>query len=255
MTGEWRIDPDALHALADGQLDPARAAELQAQLAERPEARCVADYQRINAGLHALYDPSLSEPIPERLLRRPSFWRGRSMRVAMNAAAALALFIAGAAGGWYAREATTRARVEQAGIVHPAAMAHRVYVAEVRHPVEVAADQAHLVPWLSNRLKKKIKAPQLDSAGFRLMGGRLLPGETGHAAQFMYENAQGRRLTIYIRNDIKGMRETAFQFGQDEGGVNVFYWIDGPMGYAITGQMSRDELLPLAKKVYEQLEG
>jgi len=257
VTAGQPIDRDALHALADGQLDPARAEELRAALGERPEARSVADYRRINAGLHALYDATLDQPVPDRLLRGPqAWWRHRRWaRAASLAAAGLALLIVGAGGGWYARDSMIRMRQEQTAMVRPAAVAHRVYVAEVRHPVEVTADQEHLVRWLSNRLKKQIKAPVLDSAGFRLMGGRLLPGETGQAAQFMYENTQGRRLTIYIRNDIRGTRETAFQFGQEEGGINVFYWIEGRMGYAITGQMAREDLLPIAKLVYEQLEG
>ena len=256
MNGGKPIDRDQLHALADGQLDPARAEELRAALADRPEARSVADYQRINQGLHALYDAALDQPVPERLLAGPRPWwrRRRWARSASMAAAGLALLIVGATGGWYARDQMVRGRQEQSAMARPAAVAHRVYVAEVRHPVEVTADQEHLVRWLSNRLKHKLKAPKLEASGYRLMGGRLLPGETGTACQFMYENAQGRRLTLYIRSDVKGARETAFQFGQEEGGVSVFYWIDGPMGYAISGQMSRDELMPIARAVYEQLE-
>lgn len=256
MSDGKRIEPDALHALADGQLDPARAEELRAALADRPEARCVADYQRINEGLRAHYGAALDLPIPDRLLSGPKPWwqRRRWARAASMAAAGLALLLVGAAGGWYARDSVIKGRQEQLAMVRPAAVAHRVYVAEVRHPVEVTADQEHLVRWLSNRLKKPLKAPKLEAAGYRLMGGRLLPGETGTACQFMYENAQGRRLTLYIRSDVKGSRVTAFQFGQDEGGVSVFYWIDGPMGYAISGQMPRDELMPIARAVYEQLE-
>lgn len=258
MNGGKPIDRDQLHALADGQLDPARADELRAALADRPEARIVADYQRINQGLHALHDAALDQPVPERLLAGPRPWwrRRRWAHGASMAAAALALLIVGATGGWYARDQMVRGRQEQSAMVRPAALAHLVYAVEKRHPVEVGADEEeHLVRWLSNRLKHKLTAPKLEAAGYRLMGGRLLPGETGTACQFMYENAQGRRLTIYIRSDVKGARETAFRFGQDEGGVSVFYWIDGAMGYAITGQMSREELLGIAKKVYEQLEG
>lgn len=257
MTDAKQPDRDQLHALADGLLDPARAEETRAAIADRPEARTVADYQRINQALHAIYDSVLDQPVPDRLKRGPAPWRlaRRWLRAASMAAAVLALLIVGAAGGWYARDSMVKGRQEQMAMVRPAALAHRVYVAEVRHPVEVGADEEeHLVRWLSNRLKHKLKAPKLDAAGFRLMGGRLLPGETGTACQFMYENAQGRRLTLFIRSDVKGARETAFQFGQDDGGVSVFYWIDGAMGYAITGQMSRDELLAIAKKVYEQLE-
>ncbi len=258
MSDERRpVPPDDLHALADGRLDSARAAEVQAALAGRPEVECVAAYQRINTGLHALFDPVLSEPVPERLSRRARGGvRGTPWhRAAMQAAAALALLLAGAAGGWYARDAMQASRQEQTAMVRPAARAHRIYVAEVRHPVEVRADEEHLVRWLSNRLRMPLKTPDLQSAGFKLMGGRLLPTDRGVACQFMYEDAQGRRLTLYIRNDLTGNRETAFQFGQDDGGVGVFYWIDGSRGYAISSQMPRDDLLGIARKVYEELEG
>lgn len=246
---------DLLHALADGQLDPARAAEVEAALGP-DEARRVAEYRRINAGLHQHFDPLLGEPVPERLSRRPRpAWYARGWgRAAGGMAAALALLLTGAAGGWYARDAMTAARQEQSAILRPAALAHRIYVAEVRHPVEVRADQEHLVRWLSNRLKMPLKTPNLEAQGFKLMGGRLLPTDRGNAAQFMYEDAQGRRLTLYIRSDLMGNRETAFRYSQEDSGIGVFYWIDRARGYAISAQMSREELLGLAQKIYEELE-
>ena len=39
--------------------------------------------------------------------------------------------------------------------------------------------------------------PELDAQGLKLVGGRLLPGPTGPASFFMYENAAGERFTIY----------------------------------------------------------
>lgn len=251
-----RTPDDVLHALADGRFDPARAAEVEAALTPE-EARRVADYRRINAGLRARFDTVLSEPVPERLRRlpRPAWPRARWARVAAGLAASVMLLLVGGAAGWYAREASIAARQEQAAMVRPAALAHRIYVAEVRHPVEVRAEEEHLVRWLSNRLKMPLKTPKLDALGFRLMGGRLLPTDRGNAAQFMYEDRQGRRVTLYIRSDLTGNRETAFRYVQDESGLGMFYWIDGPKGYAITAQMPREELMTIAQKVYEDLEG
>jgi len=81
-------------------------------------------------------------------------------------------------------------------ITADAIAAHRTYSVEVRHPVEVDAGQeAHIVQWLSKRLGHQLIVPDLTVAGFRLMGGRLLPAEDGPAAQFMYENGTGERLT------------------------------------------------------------
>ncbi len=70
-----------------------------------------------------------------------------------------------------------------------AAVAHAVYSPEVRHPVEVGADQeAYLVRWLPKRLGANLKVPHLAAQGYPLVGGRLLPGERGPAAQFMYQD-------------------------------------------------------------------
>ena len=83
--------------------------------------------------------------------------------------------------------------------VRDAVIAHAVFVPEVRHPVEVTAkDEAHLVQWLTRRLGAPVKAPVLQAEGFRLLGGRLLSGTEAPRAQFMYEDANGRRLTLYV---------------------------------------------------------
>lgn len=77
--------------------------------------------------------------------------------------------------------------------------AHTVYAPEVCHPVEVtAAEQTHLVHWLSKRLGRTLKVPNLSAQGYELVGGRLLPGDTGARAQFMFQNGAGTRLTLYL---------------------------------------------------------
>jgi anti-sigma factor RsiW len=136
---------------------------------------------------------------------------------------------------------------------HRAAIAHAVYAPEVRHPVEVTADQeTHLVAWLSKRLGTSLKVPHLESAGYGLVGGRLLPGEQGAVAQFMYQDAKGQRLTLYVRTNMEHNKESAFRFAQ-EGNVRVFYWIDRRLGYALSGEISKDELLRVATAVHQQL--
>jgi anti-sigma factor RsiW len=134
-----------------------------------------------------------------------------------------------------------------------AAIAHVVYAPEVRHPVEVTADQeSHLVAWLSKRLGGDVKAPHLAAAGFDLVGGRLLPGDQGPVAQFMYQDGRGQRLTLYVRSDARENKETAFRYAQ-EGKVGVFYWLDGQFGYALSGEIGKEDLLGVANVVYQQL--
>jgi anti-sigma factor RsiW len=119
--------------------------------------------------------------------------------------------------------------------------------------VEVGADQeAHLLRWLSKRLGVSLKIPHLAGLGYSLVGGRLLPGERGPAAQFMYQDIKGQRLTLYVRAGDDSRAQTAFRFAQ-ENGVSVFYWLDGRLGYALSGETGREELLRVADAVYRQL--
>ena len=119
--------------------------------------------------------------------------------------------------------------------------------------MEVAADQEqHLIGWLSKRLGGEVRPPALAELGYELVGGRLLPAASGPAAQFMYQDGSGHRLTLYVRTGASENRQTAFQFAQ-EGALRVFYWADGPFGYALTGDIEREPLLRVAHKVYTQL--
>jgi anti-sigma factor RsiW len=134
-----------------------------------------------------------------------------------------------------------------------AALAHAVFSPEVRHPVEVgAAEEAHLVAWLSKRLGAELKPPRLAAQGFDLVGGRLLSGEAGPVAQFMYQDGRGQRLTLYVRHDAQVASETSFRYAR-ENGIGVFYWLDGRLGYALSGEMDKAELLRVATAVYRQL--
>jgi len=67
----------------------------------------------------------------------------------------------------------------------------------------------------------------------------------------MYQDKKGSRLTLYVATQRDG-GQTAFRFSQ-EGGVSVFYWIDGRYGYALSGEVPRDALLSIANTVYKEL--
>jgi anti-sigma factor RsiW len=252
------IDDDMLHAYVDGRLDGAARARVAAWLDSNPEeAARVADWQAVGEALRSAFEPVAQEPVPARLAAfalpagnsgRP-WWR--------QAAAAVVLLALGAAGGYGVAE-INRPSLPSAGLnarhlADSAASAHRVFVVEVRHPVEVGADQEqHLVTWLGKRVGAKLIAPRLDEKGYRLVGGRLLSSDAGPAAQLMYENREGKRLTAYVASSVAD-GQTAFQFRQKDK-VSTFYWVDNGMGYALSGDVDRSTLLDIAKVVYAQLQ-
>jgi anti-sigma factor RsiW len=238
-----------LHAYADGQLNDPRRVKVEAHLAHDPAAtESVRIWREQNEALRALYNPVLNEAVPQWLLaaRLP---RRRWLPYAVVAGAMGLSF----ALGWISHSYRTDRFVEAAGLPRRAAVAFAVYAPEVRHPVEVGADQQdHLVKWLSKRLGNDLKVPLLTQQGFELVGGRLLPGGKGPVAQFMYQDATRQRITLYVSLRDAESRDTAFRFSQEDK-VAVFYWIDGKLGYALSGDMDRASLLAVANVVYRQL--
>jgi anti-sigma factor RsiW len=224
-----------------------------------------AELKFIKDALHELYDPVLREPVPERWLRESrTRWGayGRRLRATAIAAAwVLAGVALGAVAGWQLHQwrapARPAAQAEGAvpSFVRRAAVAHSTYSPEVRHPVEVGADQeSHLVAWLSKRLGEPLRAPHLESVGYKLIGGRLLPGEAGApVAHFMYQCKAGTRVTLYVRSKPGVSRETAFLYTA-EGPVRVYYWIDRKLGYAVSSaDIDKEMLLKVANAAYSQL--
>lgn len=248
-----------LHAWVDGQLPAERAEAVAAWLLQHPaDARRVQDWQTQRLGLQALQREMLDAPVPIALARatRPS----RRWPVWAQAMAASVLLAVGFAGGlWSAQQPSASQRtIAQTlpGFVQEARTAHVVYVPDKRHPVEVAAaEQAHLVQWLSRRLGVPLQAPELQALGFSLIGGRLLPGQQGEArAMFMYEGGEGQRITLHISSlpEPAGRDAAAFRFTAS-GGTETFYWVEDKMGYALSGNLPRATLASLADATYRQL--
>ncbi|PND32641.1 hypothetical protein A6B37_10360 [Achromobacter sp. HZ01] len=251
-----------LHAYADGQLPPARHAEVEAFLGAHPHDQArVDDWKAQRRALHALLDPVLDEPLPLRLPLAPPArhwpWRALAAGVAVAAISASAAWMArGAMDARHLQTVLAAAAPERAagGYAQRAAIAHAVYASDMGRPVEVGVDnEAGLVKWLTKRMGAPVRAPSLSQAGYELMGGRLLPGGAGPVALFMYGAPDGQRLTLYVTREATG-EKTAFQFTQ-EGAVRVFYWVEGQFGYALSGAVSREELQRVSQEVYRQLQG
>lgn len=251
---ETSITEDELHAYVDGVLPAERHAAVEEWLSRHPEdAARVAQWRTQAELIRAAFDPVAEEPVPERL-RLDRLARQASMPrrfVGMVAAAACAAFMLGGAAGWFARGAGPAAS-PSAAITADALAAHKLYVVEVRHPVEVgAAERTHLLQWLSKRVDHPLQAPDLDRLGLKLIGGRLLPGPTGAAAFFMYERGSGERVTLFCAK-IQAP-PTAMRYATRDGAATVS-WVDGDVAYVLSGTGDREALMRIARTAYEQVE-
>ena len=270
MTNAMRpLDPALMSAWLDQELDSAPRAEVDAWLAQHADDREHVRHWAADADqLRAQLVPLLDEPVPERLqalVRKPgaSAWREAfSWRLAAGAATLLLTGgVIGAALMWQSQGYQPRAQAPQTtGFVQRAAVAHAVYTLERRHPVEVDTragsveeqrkNEEHLSNWLTRRVGMPVKLFDLRAQGFALVGGRLLPELPHKSAQLMYENAAKQRITVYLRKP-DGDTPAAFRF-ERQGELSLFYWVDGPTGYALVGDLPREQLLKLAEVIYQQ---
>jgi anti-sigma factor RsiW len=278
------VSEDDLHAWVDGRLSDRRRQRIEERIARDPAAAAtVLAWQQQRDALRGLHAQVLNDPLPPTLLlaarqatelhqQFDQWWRWGGMAAGVLLAFGLGWLSHGSDGSFGAgpgmRQSALPLAAGASGIrefIHQATVAHAVYAPEVRHPVEVAAaQQEHLVQWLSKRLAHPLKVPNLSPQGYELVGGRLLPGTEGARAQFMFQNATGERVTLYLgaMKDLAvgkpapagtpDRRETAFSFSSD-GPVPGFDWVDQGFGYALAGNLSREKLLAIAQAVYQQL--
>jgi anti-sigma factor RsiW len=246
------VTEDELHAYVDGELPADRRGAIQAWLAAHPEdTGRVAQWRAQADAIRARYGAIAAEPVPARfdldkLSRGARSWR------AIAAAAVVGAFLAGSVVGWLAHGASAAAPSRFDIITGQALDAHRVYVVEVRHPVEVTgAERPHLVQWLSKRLDYELRIPDLEQSGLKLVGGRLLPGPFGPAAFCMYEGPSGERFTIYYaRTDSP---QTAMRYRAGER-FAALYWVERGLAYVVSGPADRERLAGIAQAAYDQID-
>ena len=153
MTGLGPIGEDDIQAAVDGRVDAPRCDLVRDYLERTPEAAARVEALRAQRdALRERLQVKAEEPIPARLrVTHLSGEIGRRRRsVFFRRAAVVAWLVIGSGIGWVAHDYF---KGHSTDVTSEAIAAHRVFVVEVRHPVEVAAaEEAHLVQWLSRRL-------------------------------------------------------------------------------------------------------
>lgn len=243
---------DMLHAFVDGQLDDADMALVEAYLNENPDALDdVTAWEHQNDAINALYPARDIPPVMPAFPAEPANTNAPTGLSWPAIAASVAMLAVGLTGGWIARGNQTDPLV-MASLVQEAVQAHAIYSIDPHRPVEVAASEEEtLIRWLSSRVGEPLQAPDLTANGFTLVGGRLVSATEGPAAQFMYEDATGKRITLFAVKGATGQL-ASFNYNQT-GDTGSFYWEDANLSYAIVGDVDREALNQLAVSIYNQL--
>lgn len=222
-----------LHAYLDGQLDPAQARLVEAWLARHPEAAVQVegwrqDMQHLRAGLADLQGLPPNPALDPRAIRRARLARQR--RQWATAAALLLALGLGGVGGWQAREQTLLADIPP---MQDALEAHRLF-ALGSVAVDVQGDAGNLQAWLDRRFTHASRIPDLSPYGLRPVGGRLLTNEQGAAAILLFEDANGQRVSLYLRSP--GVLYAEMPSGsRQDGDLEARYWSRNGYNYALVG--------------------
>lgn len=255
------IQEDDLHAYVDNQISDEKRYAIEELMRTDPEISAkIQHWQQQNEAITAYFNKQSLDDIPaqldlEKINRKVAqeTQKPANQRWYYSLAASVFLIIGSASIGWFAHDSLNPTQQNRPNFENMAISAYEVFSVEVLHPVEVGADKKeHLVAWLSKRIDHPIKMPQLENYGYKLLGGRLLSMQEGRAAaQFMFENKQGKRITWLISKS-PVYKDHAFFF-KNQKNVNSYYWMDSNVAYSVSGEMDRDNLHKLSQGIYQQI--
>ncbi|MEO7065700.1 MAG: anti-sigma factor [Rhodanobacter sp.] len=236
------VSETEIHAYVDGRLGEADCRRIEAWL-ERHPARAKEirgwqlDAQQLRAALGALPTarraPAL-DPTAIRLRRH----RRRIERLSLAAALVLTLGIGGA-GGWQIR--SYQATIIEAPMAD-AMQAYRMFAHTPGIPLDVVQNHpGQLQAWLDKHFHDPAQLPDLESAGFRAVGGRLLATASGPAALVLYENPHGSAISFYIRSPVSDM-ERLPRGQRRQGELAAAYWSRSGYNYALVSRANQADM-------------
>lgn len=250
------ITEEDLHAYVDGFLDPDRRPAVERYMTEHPEAAArLTAWQDVTQGLRDAVAWKANEPVPAalnvdhlvqaRLGRRPS-WGSWSMAASIVLALAI-----GAGGGWVAHGPRMPAGVTAVGI--EAASAYRIFAADETSVSELGPERrTELIDWASRQFGRKIVPPDLSAAGFAFDGGRRLATAYGPACMFFYKNAEGRRISVFVRPMIRRDMNAPMRPMQD-GDAAGYVWAHDGLGYGVVTGSPMKSLHDLSNTVRDAM--
>jgi anti-sigma factor RsiW len=235
-----------LQAYVDHRLEPDDRNRLDTYLAAHPDLAAQVrawqqDAQRLRLAL------ANDGQLPARPALDPAMIRQRmrrqSRRYLASAAALLLAVGIGGLSGWQAREVTLSRNTLP---MTDALQAYRLFAVQQILPADLRVQQGgELQTWLDRYFDHAHRLPDLQAAGFKPVSGRLMSTDQGPAAMVLYEDANGRRVSFYIRPP--GPNNTLLPRGsRRDDGLQAEYWSSAGYNYAVVSPID-GPAIPLLK--------
>jgi len=258
---------ERLSAYLDGELSREEAEKIEALVAADPAvAKEFGALSQLEQGLLDGFGAMLDEPVPPQLERavkiaqpieKPANLSHPPRFAWSSLAAALGLLIIGAGAGALVARSTIEpvTVIAQAGWLDQVAEYHKVYAAQTKHLVEVAASDASLATWLANSTGVNVRIPDLTAQGLTFQGGRLLVAGGKPVAQLMYTDAKGAVVALcYVAGGDPALGSGLSEFkSRDFDGFQMVSWKDAEAAYVVIGPADRSDLPSLAELTSKEL--
>lgn len=246
-----------LLAYADGQLevDLPRKEEVERYLAANPEAAAlVAEIRAQNKEIQAHHAAALREPVPVRLSAVlhgvPAPRAGRRLA---QIAAAVTLLLASSLTGWFVGQRDQDGQWALSGFVERAAAIHNSAAADPSATPAGAEVAVQPLGWLNQRIALELIAPDLTAQGFDLTAKEMLGPDSDPMVRLLYQRVDGTAINLFLR---PRWDEASSGLGRAAAGdVDVLYWLDGPLAFAMTtnkGGVESDKLASAIRAAVER---
>jgi anti-sigma factor RsiW len=241
MTSEHEVsDRDEslllVHALLDGELDPANAAAVERRIAADPAL--IAERERIEMLRRALAERLPREPLPPhlrmRVERTVGLARERPSWRALAASVALAAVLASGS-TWYV------ARTGDDTVVADEVVSSHLRALLAPQPFDVASSDRHTVkPWFNGRTQQAPRVVDLAGEGFPLAGGRVDVIAGSPVPTLVY---RARQHVISV-SAIPAARASAPRAIK---GYNLVEWTDNGLAYWAVSDLGASDLEAFAR--------
>jgi anti-sigma factor RsiW len=201
--------------------------------------------------LRSALAPVAAEAIPSRLnlaniIEEQHLSKRRP--IARMAAAAVILLAIGASGGWLLKGYDTPPTEGVAALAQEASASYSAFAPDRVRPVEVPADGSDDLKRLASAtIGSPAAIPDLSAAGYRLMGGRVVPTPQGSGFMLMYDNDKGNRLVMLTRRMLVDQDKPMVASGQSD--IRGWSWAKNGLGYSLVGEMASEDLHPIADEI------
>lgn len=251
----------------DGRLNERDRAAVAAYLLAHPRVAAeVEAIRRQSEALRALGQEILDQPVPERLrevLReRPAASRAgcgpgapratqHKFRRAigfLEAAAAILLFCAGGASGWFAHGVARPDPSLADMLLADMSRAYAFYGARdypVAFPPERAAE---LVAWIGRSFARDVPPPDLSAFGYSYRGGRLIPGAGTRIGLFQFARPEDAELAVFFWTTAAPPEVVSALHHQDN--IAAHFWTTDGLSFAVISDRTNRDLDTAAKAVF-----